>query len=172
MDIQDQKPVASPSDLKKELKVCNVYAATGLNGMEMTTCARPAAGTQRARSSGSFQIDGSGAEDKISRVATSGRISVKSTGVGDASISEMLDTNGVDKIWQHVVIVEVQYEGSSALSQADSYEAAAAIRADYFSLQKVYRGKNVDHRAHHPNPCSSQGALGSHYSRSKSTPST
>ena len=172
MSIQDRKLVANHSDSKKEREVCNAFAATVCNGTEMTTYAPPAAGTQRARLSGSFQVDGLGTEDKISRVAPSGRISVKSTGVGNASISEMLDTNEGDNSWLNVVDVEVQYKGSSALSQAESYEAAVAIKADYFSLQKVYREKNVGHRAHHPNPCSSQGALGSYYSRSKSTPST
>jgi len=83
--IEDQKPVASPSDSKKEPKVCNVYAATVLNGMATTMSAQPAVGTQRARSCGSFQIEGLGTEDKISRVAPSDSVTVERSDVGDVN---------------------------------------------------------------------------------------
>ena len=85
MGIEDQKPVASPSDLKKELKVCNVHVAIDLNGTATTMSAQPAVETQRARSCGSFQKDGLGTEDKISRVAPSGRLTVERTDVGDVN---------------------------------------------------------------------------------------
>ena len=172
MQIEVQRPVASPSDSKKELKVCNVHVAIDLNGTATTMSAQPAVETQRARSCGSFHEEGLGTEDKISGVAPSGRVSVKSAGVGNASISEMVDITGSDQSWQDVVNVEVQLEGSSVPSQAESYEAAVAIKEHYFNCPQAYRKKIVGHRAHHPNPCSSQGALGSHYSRSNHTPST
>ena len=71
---------------KKKVKVCSAYAETVLNGMAMTMSARPAEGMQRARSSGSLQTDGSEGQNKISRVAPSGRTTAERTDVGDVPL--------------------------------------------------------------------------------------
>ena len=173
MEIEVQRPVASPSDSEKIPWI--EYASVEGSSSGMVTAGSVTipivAATQTAKSSG----DGpnrSGVRSKISRVVPSGRLTVERTDVANVPISEMVDITGSDQSWQDVVNVEVQLEGSSVPSQAESYEAAVAIKEHYFNCPQAYRKKIVGHRAHHPNPCSSQGALGSHYSRSNHTPST
>ena len=75
---------AVPMINKKELKLCNAYAEIVSSGTAMTMSAPAVAGTQRARSSGSLQIDEG--QRKILRVAPSGRITAERNDVGDVPL--------------------------------------------------------------------------------------
>jgi len=152
---------------KKELKVCSAYAETVLNGMAMTMSARPAEGTQRARSSGSLQIEGSEKQSKISRVAPSGRLTAERSDVGDVplgfipisstiAIDEMLGNRGQGTrecpIIRGDALCCVLANGGAALQVGYSTAANAATTMiedmrDFGLLISIIRGAG---RSKHP----------------------
>ncbi|MED5268092.1 MAG: hypothetical protein VYB00_04660 [Candidatus Thermoplasmatota archaeon] len=152
---------------KKKVKVCSAYAETVLNGMAMTMSARPAEGTQRARSFGSLQIDGSEKQSKISRVAPSGRLTAERSDVGDVplgfipisstiAVDEMLGNRGQGTRECPIIggdaLCRVPVNGGAALQDGYLTAANAATTMiedmrDFGPLISIIRGAG---RSKHP----------------------
>jgi hypothetical protein len=172
MEIEVKTTVSILSDSEvSQCKEC-VGVVGSSSGMVTTGFAMLAVAATRTAKSYGDGPNHNGVRSKISRVTPSDNVIVEGIDVANVPISEMGYIKGSDQSWLNVVNVEELSNVSSVPSQADSYEAAVAIKEYHFRCPQAYRKKIVGHRAHHPNPCSSQGALGSYYSRSNPTPST